>query len=198
VPGAGCQVPGAGCRVPGAGCRVPGAGCRVLTPPCSDPLLHRVHLQNGNSFNCIVTKLGGPVSGPNVDLAKLLPRQQWILWFYFDNTTKPKRTLEDICSVEEFNKLTDCAGVATPVEQRSLCPGDYYAELTENVDIAINLKNGSSGGSSSGDVQEHGASDAKDDEHDASDAISESGDDNLGADFLFGSSDESDEEIDSV
>lgn len=128
-----------------------------------------VHLQVQQVFNRIVTRLGEPISDPEVDLAKLRPRQQWLLWFYFK--TKNCR-LRHICSEDEYNQISRSEGVATSVERRSLCPTDYFQELVENVDIAMDVKNGSNGGPSLGDFQEQ--------DHDpsgASDAISQPGDD---------------------
>ena len=126
---------------------------------------HARRTQRQGLFNFIVTRLGDPISNPTVDLAELLPRQQWLLWYVFHTDEHKRCALVAIASPGELMKMR--GDVATPsVEHRSMCPEDTFEEFRETLDLAMDLKNGSTG------VQQPDAGQPPD-----SDAISHNDDD---------------------
>jgi len=132
--------------------------------------------QRQGLFNLIVTRLGDPISNPNVDLAELLPRQQWLMWYVFHTDEHKRRALLDIASHGEVTKLKAPSVTAPFVEHRSMCPEDQFEELRETLDIAMDLKNGSTG--------VHQQADAV--HQPDSDAISHNDDDDVSESELFG------------
>lgn len=125
------------------------------------------------------------MSGPQVDLAKLRPRQQWLLWFVFHSDKNKKRKLMDICSPEEHDKLSKKSETKN-VEHRSLCPEDHFKQTMETAEIAMDLKNASVDNPVEASAEEH----SEQDPSNASDAISQASggesDEEFSHDFLFG------------
>lgn len=106
---------------------------------------HARPTQRQGLFNFIVTRLGDPISNPTVDLAELLPRQQWLLWYVFNTDERKRCPFTEMASPEEKSKM-EGVDVATPfVEHRSMCPEDQFEEFRETLDLAMDLKNGSTG-----------------------------------------------------
>ena len=143
-------------------------------------------VQVQNLYNLIVTRLGDPVSDPKVDLAKLRPRQQWLLWFVFHSDASKRHKLKDIITDEEDQKLKEAPSSAVHTQALSSCVQDTIENVINNVHAAVDLFHANPPIS----TQEHGeASDAPEapseaaasdhagqDPSNASDAISQTGD----------------------
>ena len=136
-----------------------------------------VSLQVQNLYNLIVTRLGDPVSEPKVDLAKLRPRQQWLLWFVFHSDANKRRKLKDIITDEESEKLKEAPSSSGRTEALLSCAQDTVENAINNVNAAACLFNANAPISTMGNGDASEASDHPDqDPSNASDAISQTGD----------------------
>ena len=76
-------------------------------------------------------------STSGVDLAKLTPRQQWLLWFAFDRRSR----LVEMCSDEEKRKIETMHNSQAPsTEEISQNPNGVFTALSMNIAIATDKR----------------------------------------------------------